>query len=185
MMRKKDWTYKILLLVLDLAILTFVYIVPEVHEDGMTTLVLSFFLSGISFIMWIIMEVFRNRKWSFIFLINTIILFYAINFSAVFFKNLEMRKYYTNYHFEINDSTFSLEIQKTCSEFHIFYQEENFYKGICLGTYTTTNNNEYILEVDSSYWNVLKHLQRFIIRNDSIIDFNQKGMKIKLEKKFF
>ena len=184
-MKKKDWPYKILLSVLDLAILAFVYIVPEAHEDGLTTLVLSFLLSGISFIICIIMEVFRNRKWRFIFLINTIILFYAINFSAGFFKNFERRKYYTDYHFEINDSTFSLEIQKNKSEFYIFYQKENFSKGVYLGTYTTTNKDEYILEVDSNYWNVPKHLQRFIIRNDSIIDFNQKGMKIKLKKKFF
>ena len=45
-MKKKDWPYKILLLVLDLAILTYIYIVPEAHEDGMTTLVLSFFAIG-------------------------------------------------------------------------------------------------------------------------------------------
>ena len=184
-MKKKDWTYKILLLVLDLAILTYVYIVPEAHEDGMTTLVLSFFLSGITIIMCIIMGIFKNRKWSLIFVTNTIFLFYGINFSAGFFKNLEMRKYYTDYHFEINDSAFSIEIQKTNSKFRIFYQNENYTEGICLGTYTTTNNNEYILEVESNYWDALKHLQRFIIRNDSIIDFNQKGMKIRLEKKFF
>jgi hypothetical protein len=30
-MKKKDWPYKILLSVLDLAILAFVYIVPEAH----------------------------------------------------------------------------------------------------------------------------------------------------------
>ena len=184
-MKKKDWPYKILLLVLDLAILAYVYIVPEAHEDGMTTLVLSFFLSGISVIMCIIMEGLRNRKWSSIFLLNAFILIYAINFSAGFFKNLEMRKYYTNYRFEINDSTFNLEIQKTNSEFYIFYEKGNYTEGICLGTYTTTNNNEYTLKVDSNYWNVPKHLQRFIIKNDSIIDFNKKGMKTKLKKRFF
>ena len=85
-MKKKDWPYKILLLVLDLAILTYVYIVPEAHEDGMTTLVLSFFLSGISIIMCIIIGLFRNWKWCYIFLINTIILFYAINFFGGIFK---------------------------------------------------------------------------------------------------
>lgn len=87
-MKKKDWPYKILLLVLDLAILTYVYIVPEAHEDGMTTLVLSFYLSGISIIMCIIIGLFRNWKWSLIFLINTIFLFYGINFFGGIFKTI-------------------------------------------------------------------------------------------------
>lgn len=82
-----------------------------------------------------------------------------------------------------NDSVFRLTLNKDLSEFDIYYEEAGYSEGYCFGTYTK-NDNEYILEVNTSRIGY-KIPQRLIIRNDSIFDFKKKGMKIKLKKPIF
>lgn len=177
-MKKNYIPFIITLALIDLSILAFTYFCSEVHEDGLTTLFYSGIVAGIT---CIILLLFR-RKWAFIFFVNTLFLFYGINFTAGFAKHMDWRKNNIDYHVNINDSVFRLTLKKDLPEFYIHYEETGYSEGYCFGTYTK-NDNEYILEVDTNH-NCHKIPPQLIIRNDSIIDF-KKGMKVKLKKTFF
>ena len=94
------------------------------------------------------------------------------------------KEHYTDYRFEANDSTFTLTMTKSTQEFDILYHGKGYDLGYCRGTYTTTGNNEYILEVDSNLSSQTSD-RRFFIKNDSIINFKGNDTKIKLKKTFF
>ena len=176
-MKRKPNPYIIALVLIDLSILAFTYFCSEVHEDGLTTFFYSGIVAGITCIILLLLR----RKWAFIFFVNTLFLFYGINFTAGFAKHMDWRKNNIDYHVNINDSVFRLTLKKDLPEFYIDYEETGYSEGYCFGTYTK-NDNEYILEVDTNH-NYHKTPPQLIIRNDSIIDF-KKGMKIKLKKTF-
>lgn len=176
--------YFIILVIIDLAILVYLYFSPDIYGDGMTTLFYSFILAGISFLPCIIGSVFKQWGWCLVFLINTVFLFYAIIYGAGFLQRMDMKEYYIDYRFEANDSTFTLTMTKSTQEFDILYHGKGYDLGYCRGTYTTKGNNEYILEVDSNR-SPLTSDRRFFIKNDSIINFKGNDTKIKLKKTFF
>ena len=97
--------------------------------------------------------------------------------SAGLSNELHWNYWHKDYSIEVNDSTFELEMDLREKEFTISFYEKPYEVGYYSGCFMETGYNEYSLFVDTMY-SVKKDLFHFSFRNDTLINFRPKPIKI-------
>lgn len=176
-----SWLYRIkslllavdILIVADLVFLFFFYFHPVQYQDGLGTLYFAFILFGLN----IILGVRKKSVWGKVFLINGFLLLFGVWKSAALSSELYWNYWHKDYSIEVNDSTFELKMDMKEKEFTISFYEKPYEVGYYCGCFMETGYEEYSLFVDTLY-SVKKDLFHFLIRNDTLMNFRPKPIKI-------
>lgn len=162
-----------ILLVADLVFLFFFYFHPVQHQDGLGTLFFAVLLCGLN----VIIGMSKKGVWGRAFLINGLLILIGVWKSAGLSNELHWNYWHKDYSIEVNDSTFELEMDLKEKEFTISFYEKPYEVGYYCGCFMETGYEEYSLFVDTLY-SVKKDLFHFLIRNDTLINFRAKPIKL-------
>ena len=98
--------------------------------------------------------------------------------SAGLSNELHWNYWHKDYSIEVNDSTFKLEMDMKERAYTIWCHEKPYDVGYYSGCFMETGYDEYSLFVDTLY-STKKDLFHFLIRNDTLINFRPKPIRIK------
>ncbi len=164
--------------VIDVVFLILMYFSPPSHQDGLTTLFFSFQVVVINIIIGIVLFFLKKNRWSIAFIINSFLMFFAINFASCQSSCIHWKSEHIDYAFEVNDSSFTLTINKNDSAFNMFYKSDNYSEGYSRGVYRKAPSNVYILDVDTAYGRT-KSINRFVIKNGYIEGYRKNELLLK------
>ncbi|MBR6263452.1 MAG: hypothetical protein IKR05_09565 [Prevotella sp.] len=170
---KNLWLQVGILLVADLVFLFLFYFHPVEYQDGLGTLFFAVILCGLN----VIIGMRKKSVWGRAFLINGFILLFGVWKSAGLSNELYWNYCHKEYSIEVNGSTFKLEMDMKEKTFKIWYHEKPYDVGYYSGCFMETGYNEYSLFVDTMY-SVKKDVFNFSFRNDTLINFRPKPIKI-------
>lgn len=169
--------------VIDVVFLILMYFSPPSHQDGLTTLFLSFQVVVINIIIGIVLFFLKKNRWSIAFFFNSFLMFFAINFASCQSSCIHWKSEHIDYAFEANDSSFTLTLNKNDSAFNMFYKGDNYSEGYSRGVYRKAPSDVYILDVDTAYGRT-KFINRFVIQNGYIEGYrkNEQLLKSRIRK---
>jgi len=170
---KNLWLQVGILLVADLVFLFLFYFHPVEYQDGLSTLFFAFILFGLN----LILGVNKKNPWWRAFVINGFLLLLGVLGAAGLSTKLHWNYWHKDYSIEVNDSTFELEMDMKEKAFTISFYEKPYDVWYYRGCFMETGYNEYSLFVDTMY-SVKKDLFHFSFRNDTLINFRPKPIKI-------
>lgn len=164
--------------ILDVVFLIIMYFLPPSHQDGLTTLIFSLLIGFVNIVISIVLFFLKRERWSIAFFLNSFLIFFAINCAACQSSCIHWKSEHIDYAFEVNDSSFTLTINKNDSAFDMCYEGHHYTQGYCCGVYRKAPSDVYILNVDTTRsW--AKSMNRFVIKNGYIEGYGKRKLVLK------